>query len=304
MGGVPDRMTIRPMALADIIDGALWLYRHNFAPFLGIVAIAWVPALAIQLGGIYLFLGPLAGEDAATPTLEAFLPTAIVFGLAAVAVYLIAVPVAQGALMWAVSNRYLKRPAGLVEAYRAVIDRFGSMMAVIILTALVVGAGTLACIIPGIIFAFMFSFAVPEVVLENRTAMDAMKRSWQLANYDFWKVVVTLFALSLLVGLISMALATPFSLALVSLAGEDNMMLFQTLARSVNTLVQVIVQPIQIIGTILLYYDLRIRHEGFDIQLLADAIAGRKTAAVVKPPSLLGDDAPPLPPKIDDGSEL
>ena len=51
------------------------------------------------------------------------------------------------------------------------------------------------------------------------------------------------------------------------------------------------------------YGDLRIRHEGFDIQLLADAVAGGKTAAgtaaIEQPPSLLGDDQPPLPPKID-----
>lgn len=307
MAGIPDRMTIQPMALADIIDGAMRLYRHNFAPFLGIVAIAWVPALAVQVAGIYLLYGPLT-DDTATMEPEALIPAMTVFALAGVAVYLIAVPLAQGALMWAVSNRYLDRPAGIAAAYRIVIDRLGSMIAVIFLSALVIGAGMLACVIPGLIFAFMFSFAVPEIVLENRRPVDALKRSWQLANYDFWKVVITLFVLSLLVSLISMALATPFSIALISLAGEENMILFQTLARSVNTIVQLLVQPVQIIGTILLYYDLRIRHEGFDIQLLADAVAGGKAAAgaaaIQPPPSLLADDHPPLPPKIDHDSEL
>jgi hypothetical protein len=304
VGGVPDRMTIQPMVLADIIDGAMHLYRRNFAPFLGIVAIAWVPALAVQVAGIYLLLGPLTGDEAVAMTPEAFIPAVIVFALAGIAVYLIAVPLAQGALIWAVSNRYLDRPAGLAEAYHAVIDRLGNMIAVIFLTVLVVLAGTLACIIPGIIFAFMFSFAIPEVVLENRSPMDAMKRSWQLANYDFRKVITTLLVLGLLVWLLTMVLAMPFSWALVALAGEQNMILAQTLARSVNTLVQVLIQPIQIIGTILLYYDLRIRHEGFDIELLADAVAGGKAAPVQQPPSLLGDDQPLLPPKINRGSEL
>ncbi len=304
MTAAADQLDIRPMGLADILDSAIRLYRHNFGAFLGIVAIAWVPALAIQLYATHWYMSLFISGQPSEVDFLSLAGGAIALLLASTVVYLVAVPLAQGALIWAISKSYLGQPIGIGEAYRVVVNKLGHIVLAIILTSLVVSAGTLACVIPGIVFTFMFSFTIPEVVLGNRTAIDAIKRSWELAAYDFWKVVLTLFVLSLLVAIISAALGAPFQFATMIPVSPDKMTLLYTLSGAIPGLIQVILQPVQIVGTILLYYDLRIRKEGFDIQLLAEAMEKEgETVAVQPTPSLLADDTPPLPPKIDRGHD-
>jgi len=297
-----DQLDIRPMGLADILDSAIRLYRHNFGAFLGIVAIAWAPALAIQLYATYWSMSLFISGQPSEVDFLSLAGGAMALVLAFAVIYLVAVPLAQGALIWAISKRYLGQPIGIGEAYRVVVDKLGHIVLAIILTSLVVSAGMLACFIPGIVFAFMFSFTIPEVVLGNRTAVDAMKRSWELAAYDFWKVVLTLVVLGLLVAVIGTALGAPFQGVAMIPVSPDKMTLLSTLSGGMRGLIQVILQPVQIVGTILLYYDLRIRKEGFDIQLLAEAMEKEgKTVAAQPTPSLLADDTPPLPPRIDRG---
>jgi len=295
---------IRPMGLADILDSSIRLYRRNFGPFLGIVAIAWIPALAIQLYATYWYLRIFMGGQASEVDLLSLAGGGMMLGLASAVVYLVAVPLAQGALIWAISKTYLQQPIGITQAYRVVLDKLGHIILAIVVTGLVVGVGTLACLIPGLVLGFMFAFTIPEVVLGNRDAISAMRRSWELAGYDFWKVVLTLLVLGLLVAIIGGALGAPFQFLTLIPVPQDKMILLYTLIGGIRGLIQVVLQPVQIVGTILLYYDLRIRKEGFDIQLLAEAVDKEGAAVAVQPPpSLLAEDTPPLPPKLDRGHE-
>ena len=293
---------IRPMGLGDILDGALRLYRRNFGQFLGIFAIAYLPAVLLSLVAMYwMFSGLLGAEtgSADDPTsMLPFLGGTIALGIGLVAMYLIAVPLAQGALIWAVSRRYLGKSISIAEAYRQVLRRFGHLLVAVILTGLATLGGTLLCYIPGVIVSFMFSFATIEVVLEDRDGVEGMRRSWQLASYDFWKVVGTLVVLSLLVAIAVWALSAPFSLiSAIPTQDENPMMGMNLAAQAISSLVQILLQPVQIVGTILLYYDLRIRKEGFDIELLAQAMGepakpwGQAAAA---PGSVLGISGAPL----------
>lgn len=293
---------IRPMGLGDILDGSLRLYRRNFGQFLGIVAIAYLPAVLLQLVAMYWMLsGMLSAQTGSADDPTSMLPylggtIALAFGSAAI--YLIAVPLAQGALIWAVSRRYLGKSISIGEAYRQVLRRFGHLLVAVILTGLATLGGTLLCIIPGIVVSFMFSFATIEVVLEDRDGVEGMRRSWQLVSYDFWKVVGTLVVLGILVAAAAYALSAPFSLISMIPTQDGNPMAgLNLVSQAISSLVQIVLQPVQIVGTILLYYDLRIRKEGFDIELLAQAMGepakpwGQASAA---PGSVLGVSGAPL----------
>ncbi len=293
---------IRPMGLGDILDGALRLYRRNFGQFLGIFAIAYLPAVLLSLVAMYWILGGMLGAETGSaddPTsMLPFLGGTIALGMGSVAMYLIAVPLAQGALIWAVSRRYLGKSISIGEAYRQVLRRFGHLLVAVILTGLATLGGTLLCYIPGVIVSFMFSFATIEVVLEDRDGVEGMRRSWQLASYDFWKVVGTLVVLGILVAMAAGALSMPFTLiSMIPSQDETAMTGMNLVSQAVSSLVQIVLQPVQIVGTILLYYDLRIRKEGFDIELLAQAMGepakpwGQAAAA---PGSVLGVSGAPL----------
>jgi hypothetical protein len=52
---------------------------------------------------------------------------------------------------------------------------------------------------------------------------------------------------------------------------------------ALNSLVSILITPVFIIATILLYYDMRIRKEGFDLEMLGRAFAAGPRALAAAP---------------------
>lgn len=293
---------IRPMALADIIDSAITMYRHNFLPFFFITAIAYIPAVLAQFATVVMLSRMATLSDDGADMWLVGGTFAVVF-IASWLVYAVAVPLAQGALIWAVSRRYLGESVSVGQAYAEVINRFWQILLVILVTGAATMFGAMLCLLPGLILGVMFSFSVPEVVLNDRPAFEAIGESWELARYDFWKVVSTLIVLSLLVAIVAQALAAPLTLGIFALSSAAEQVFVQAVGQTIKVVVQALLQPVAIIGTILLYYDLRIRRDGFDLQLLAASIESDGESAAVKQamsePPILQENSQKLPPKIE-----
>jgi membrane-anchored glycerophosphoryl diester phosphodiesterase (GDPDase) len=111
-------------------------------------------------------------------------------------------------------------------------------------------------------------FAAPIVVLENATAVAALRRSWSLVKGSTPRV----FGITLLVGIITGILSAIIAglLAVVTQLGDETVRLI--LNQLASLLVAVLIQPISFIVVVLLYYDLRIRREAFDIEMLAETL--------------------------------
>lgn len=82
----------------------------------------------------------------------------------------------------------------------------------------------------------------------------------------------------------------------------------QALVNALSAVGQLVVQPIQIVGTVLLYYDLRMRKEGFDLVMMAEAIgepqlAARTPEGIARPTTLLYGSEPPPPPPRANGAD-
>ena len=90
-----------------------------------------------------------------------------------------------------------------------------------ILVGLLVGIGTLLLVVPGIILAFLLMFTVISVIVDNTTAVDAMKRSIRTVTGNFRDVFVVfliLIALGVLSGVVSGILgAIPFLGAILTM---------------------------------------------------------------------------------------
>jgi hypothetical protein len=79
----------------------------------------------------------------------------------------------------------------------------GRMVAVELLWVLVVAAGFIAFVVPGLVFTVWFALVAPAVEIEERGAIDAFRRSRELARRRFWLVfglVLPLFAVADLLG--------------------------------------------------------------------------------------------------------
>jgi hypothetical protein len=207
---------------------------------------------------------------------------------------LVVQPIATAAMARAVGDIYLDQPASLGSAYRAVGHRLGAVVAVsmilfgfgillfVVAFGLVAGAvyafgsggaALLVLVIPVTVFLLILMytrwlFAAPIVMLERVGARAALRRSWRLVRGSTPRV----FGITLLVGLITAILGAIVGalLNLVTQVGDESVRL--VLTQLASLIVAVLIQPISFIVVVLLYYDLRIRREAFDIEMLAASL--------------------------------
>ena len=110
------------------------------------------------------------------------------------------------------------------------------------------------------------TFFTQAIVLENLGARSGLGRSWRLVKNSFWRVWGTTLLLGIFIYILTMVptFAVQFGVGAI-LPGS---IALTTIANSaINTIVAILITPIQFAVMTILYYDLRIRKEGFDLQL-------------------------------------
>jgi len=265
--------SLTPMNIADLIDAAIRLYRRNFSVFLGIIAIVYVPMGIFQVFMAYS-VGRLAERTGQNPQEVPWdlIATGGAMYVGLIVLSMLAVPISQGALSVAVSRRYLNYPASVADTYGTIGARWGPLMGTVLLVGLAATAGMMFCLAPGLYLGVMWIFVTPIIAIEGLPAMEALRRSWDLVSGEWWRVFGTYFLLSMLVGLIGGAVSWPAYGLLFVLLGQHHAALAQAIGTGIGTAASIVVQPVAITGVVLLYYDLRVRKEGFDLHLLAQAM--------------------------------
>jgi membrane-anchored glycerophosphoryl diester phosphodiesterase (GDPDase) len=125
----------------------------------------------------------------------------------------------------------------------------------------------------------VLALIAPIVVLEKQTASGAIRRAWDLARRRFWWVIGFMFILYIFgqfvvsgpVALINFA----FQLTLGDIfTPSSSQLIMQSVLQSLVTLIfSLLYLPLQLTATTLLYFDLRIRTEGFDLKLLTSSLS-------------------------------
>jgi hypothetical protein len=294
--------SLHPMNIGDILDQTFTLYRKNFKTILGIVAVVNVPLLVLETLGL-LSLLPMFPTAFDTPprtlprdpfaNLDPNLLASVIIGIVsfvglAVLVTVIATIFQQAALALVVSENYLGRSLTLLEAYRRALRRWQPLL----FTALLFLVGgviwlpmflVLFVIIPclgGLAFLFASSlvfvrlaFTWQAIVLENMDGLGGLRRSWRLVGsfmtQPFWRVVGILLLLSILVGTVTSGPSYLVGFTVVLLPSPLWGLILNTV---LTNLISLVVAPLSFIAQTLLYYDLRIRNEGFDLQLRAQQL--------------------------------
>lgn len=252
---------LRPLTVVEILDASFRLYRRNFGTFVGIFALPYLPlaTLVVAVAGIWLG-GAHSEEDRRTLSLWAFGGGNLVL-LAVVA------PFARGALIRAVGDRYLNQPTSLGRCYRVLFRTIGPYAWTVTLTVVPLLLGLGLCVAPGLLVMIWF-FAAPEVcILEGKGGFGAVKRSYGLARRSvprilgLWSLVCLLFlTLSCAVGVAGGNLLKYVT---------ENQVLQALLQEGIRHLVTALLLPFFGVAWVLLYYDIRVREEGFDLEVLA-----------------------------------
>lgn len=258
-------LDLRPLTLGEILDRTFTLYRRHFLLFVGITALPQLLVLAFRLFSLF------AGRSTRTvtsfsSTFEAF---AIVGALIGVVVYLAAYLYAQGGTVFAVSELYLGRSTTIAESLKRMHGEAASLFGVILLNGLAIIAGLILLIIPGIYVACRLITCIPAALLENLNPSESLSRSFALTKGRAGRAfVIYLLYLTILYAATFLFLM-PFTVGLALAARNPSAVLVLTALTEVGTFIAtVLVTPIFTIATALFYYDLRVRKEGFDLQMM------------------------------------
>jgi len=288
---------LKPMEMGEILDGAFTLYRRHFGLFLKLsVSVMWLPvALLIYLRLRFNWAG---NPELIVATFQEHLAATVALWLTWILAYTIATLLLTAGSIHIISASYLGREPSLGEALSLGASKIMPLflvavgkwllifmiwiaggVAIGVLVALGKAAGTALSVLlilaigPTLIWfviyvACGYGLTTPVVVLEElSSSFDAFGRSWELTRSFKLKVLglaiiawlIVTFAPSFFVG----------GLGGLLMASSPSL---QPVVVVVSALVPILLAPVLPCVLTLLYYDLRVRREGFDLQLLGQQL--------------------------------
>jgi hypothetical protein len=258
-------LDLRPLSLGEILDRTFSIYRRNFLLFVGITAIPQLLILGLHLAQILLTM-KTPGQKVVSGTFLAF---GLIGALIGVIIYFVAYLFAQGGTVYAVSEIYLGRNTTIGESLSRMRGQVAGLLGVILLNGLVIMVGFILLIVPGCYLACRLITCIPAALLENLGPRDSLERSFALTrDYAGRSFLIYLLYFALLYGAF-LLFSFPFLFAL-ALSAKDPAMVRMWMAWSQvgNFLATILVTPIFTIATAVFYYDLRVRKEAFDLQMM------------------------------------
>lgn len=253
---------LRPLSLGEILDVSFGVYRRLFAPLLVVTAVTRVVPLILSV-----YLQGLGGA------LVMFDHPWLTLSLAVLS--LITNAIAAAASTFIVSESYLGRRITAGDSFRRAVPFIGRLIAVAMVTALVVGLGLILFLVPGLILIAGLVLASPALVIEDLGhATDALGRSWALSRGHRWRIFGALLVTVILIQIPSMALG---GLAAVGSTDPETLRtgLSATglLLLSLASGLQLLIYPMIYCVLTVAYYDLRVRKEALDLEVLAAGLS-------------------------------
>jgi hypothetical protein len=263
-----------PLTLGEILDRMFSIYRRNF---LLLVAIAGLPyAFLIVLGGLAGGLFALASGHVPDSARIGIAPAAGVIAIVVIVValvFVVGIILAGVGTIAAVWDIQVGRKPGIRRAYRVAWSHLGSAILAAFLSGLAVGAGFFLLIVPGIIVWLALSLANPVIVAEDAGGAESLSRSWALTKGYRGKI----FVAGLVYFAVSMAITYGIQLPVILVsafvfAQGSAPIWFSIVSGLASVLGAVLPAPLLAIASCVIYYDARVRKEGFDLQRLLDEL--------------------------------
>jgi hypothetical protein len=166
-----------------------------------------------------------------------------------------------------VSDAYLGREISATVALQRAMTLLGRLILISLLKSILIGMGLLLLLVPGIIVFAGLALTTPVIVLEAPpSATAAMGRSWDLTRGFRGKVLLTMVVAIVLLMVPSIAIG-----GAGALLGADDATI-SLIVLVLQAVTQIFIYPFVYVVMTVLYYDLRVRREGFDLELLASSL--------------------------------
>jgi hypothetical protein len=242
-----DELRLRTRTVSEIVDAAFALYRRDGAQYIAIMAVATLPQLLGQL-----ILRP--GGPGATVA-------SLIMGMVSLLISALTYAIGTAAIMKFGSAAYLGEPLDLGGAVAAVVPKLGSIILAGILKAILYVIGFFVFFVGELYVAARFFAVGAAIVLEDADAGEAFSRSSALSSGRKRHILNTMLLVWIIYGILSIGLSV-----MVGIAKS------QVLALVVTSAFTIAAYPVVALTNMVLYYDCRIRGEGFDIERMAASL--------------------------------
>jgi hypothetical protein len=275
--------SIRPRSAIEIVDASVSLFRANFKTLAVIALAGSVPFIAAIIAGVGMF-GAIRNPVGFMGNPMMFLPGMFGFGI----VMLVWMAVVDGAMTFAAAEAYHGRHPTPADAFRGAIGKGLSLVGGNLLRMLIIGGvGGVAALavvllakatpVVAVILGFgVFVLAIhllartfaitSAIVIENQSAVEGVNRSFALSKDATLRIVGVA-----LLCLIIYWFAQMISMMVVQ--GVIKLVLQSPIVAAVaGNLAAMLIYPFLNVAIMVLYYDQRVRKEGYDLDVLTSAM--------------------------------
>lgn len=161
-------------SVTSVIKTSFGLFFDDFARFLSLGLIVFSPMLVLTL--VLLFV---SGEK------ETFL---LIWQVTNWVSILLLLPLLSGAMMYGVIRRLRGEGFVISDCLSEALALLIPLIGLSILQGLIVGAGMLLLVIPGLVAITMLYVSTPVLVIEGTGVIDALKRSYELTSGNLLRI--------------------------------------------------------------------------------------------------------------------
>jgi hypothetical protein len=267
---------MRPLGIGELLDAAIKIVRRQAGALFRIVLVVVLPvqllaiAVAASTAGDSTSSSILDSSNGSTTTTTqstgSFTAQAIVTVLGALATV-----IASAASVKAISDTWVGRQPDWRESLRAARRRALSLVWLVIVVAVVLVAGFVALIVPFVWLSLICALAFPALMVEDCRGFKAISRARRLVKGRWWPTFAAVFLGYMLASILSFMLAGLAGALFLTHGDDSGFAIANAISSALATLVTT---PFNAAIITLAYYDLRVRKEGYDLQLLAEGLGG------------------------------
>jgi predicted secreted protein len=246
-----EEFDLRPMTVGEIVSTAVRIYWTRFGVLLRLVAIFILPVEVVYA---------IVVNESSTSR------TNVLSELLVVATG----QLATAACLKAVSDEFLGHRSSWRTAMDFVWHRSAQVLVLAVIEVVLVGAGLLFFIVPGIYLLVALLLATPALLLENLQPLNALQRSRALTQGMWFRTAGCYLLASLFVFFV--ALIPTLLFIHVTGSGTTTSGSDLVAADIASVVTSLLTTPFMATVVVLIYYDLRVRKEGLSIDELARSV--------------------------------
>lgn len=267
---------IGPRSAGKILDLAFNIYFKNLGRLVGAAAVIAAPLGLITIGlSIAAYAEPGAFTDIGlvdigSTTREVDYDRFLVLNIVNTVVVFVGYLVILGTTFGAANDAFIGRPILARESIRGALRRFHSLLWISFLTTVAVILGLLALLVGAVFAIVLLAVAIPALMVEGLRGFKACRRSLRLIENNGTRTFAVLLVAAAFTALLQV---------LAGLAGEaatalaaDHINLYVVIAEASGAVALALTAPFTAVVATVIYYDLRIRKEGLDVDLMIDAL--------------------------------